>query len=312
MEVFPSLNITEELRELLNLVEVEKVTLGRDRSSIRIYLMSPRLIHKQNIYGLEKGIKDQLFPSKRITIKMIERFRLSGQYTPEKLLKAYRQSLLVELKNYSIIEYNMFRKAEFQFPEPDLLKMTVEDTIVTHEKAGDLKRVLEKIFHERCGMPVEVQYEYVAPKENELAKQKELQMQREVEEIVSRTSFAIRNSEDRNEYGAGNGEGTAGPSMADGVSLDVLTAEYAAFSPSDQASQTPAPSLRMGGKKEAPKTGDGDTGKKEWKDYKKGSSYGRRSDNPDVLYGRDFDGETIEIEKKSTAKSAKWSSEARF
>ncbi len=297
LEVFPSLNITEELRELLNLVEVEKVTLGRDRSSIRIYLMSPRLIHKQNIYGLEKGIKDQLFPSKRITIKMIERFRLSGQYTPEKLLKAYRQSLLVELKNYSIIEYNMFRKAEFQFPEPDLLKMTVEDTIVTHEKAGDLKRVLEKIFHERCGMPVEVQYEYVAPKENELAKQKELQMQREVEEIVSRTSFAIRNSEDRNEYGAGNGEGTAGPSMADGVSLDVLTAEYAAFSPSDQASQTPAPSLRMGGKKEAPKTGDGDTGKKEWKDYKKGSSYGRRSDNPDVLYGRDFDGETIEIEK---------------
>jgi len=297
LEVFPSLHITEELRELLNLVEVEKVTLGRDRSSIRIYLMSPRLIHKQNIYGLEKGIKDQLFPSKRITIKMIERFRLSGQYTPEKLLKAYRQSLLVELKNYSIIEYNMFRKAEFQFPEPDLLKMTVEDTIVTHEKAGDLKRVLEKIFHERCGMPVEVQYEYVAPKENELAKQKELQMQREVEEIVSRTSFALRNSEDRNEYGAGNGEGTAGPSMADGVSLDVLTAEYAAFSPSDQASQTPAPSLRMGGKKETPKTGDGDTGKKEWKDYKKGSAYGRRSDNPDVLYGRDFDGETIEIEK---------------
>jgi DNA polymerase-3 subunit alpha (Gram-positive type) len=298
LEVFPSLHITEELRELLNLVEVEKVTLGRDRSSIRIYLMSPRLIHKHNIYGLEKGIKDQLFPSKRITIKIIERFRLSGQYTPGKLLKAYRESLLVELKNYSIIEYNMFRKAEFQFPEPDLLKMTVEDTIVTHEKAGDLKRVLEKIFHERCGMPVEIQYEYVAPKENELAKQKELQMQREVAEIVSRTSFAARSGEDRDEYGTGNSEGTAGPSMADGISLDALTAGYSALAPSDQAPQTSAPSLRMGGKKEAVKTGDSDTGKKEWKDYKKGGgSYGRRSDNPDVLYGRDFDGETIEIEK---------------
>ena len=298
LEVFPSLHITEELRELLNLVEVEKVTLGRDRSSIRIYLMSPRLIHKQNIYGLEKGIKDQLFPSKRITIKIIERFRLSGQYTPQKLLKAYKESLLMELKNYSIIEYNMFRKAEFQFPEPDLLKMTVEDTIVTHEKAGDLKRVLEKIFHERCSMPVEVQYEYVAPKENELAKQKELQMQREVEEIVSRTSFALNREEGQNEYIAGASEGTAGPSMADGISLDTLTAEYTASAPSDQASQTPAPALRMGGKKETTKTGDSDTGKKEWKDYKKGGgSYGRRSDNPDVLYGRDFDGEIIEIDK---------------
>ncbi len=298
LEVFPSLHITEELRELLNLVEVEKVTLGRDRSSIRIYLMSPRLIHKQNIYGLEKGIKDQLFPSKRITIKIIERFRLSGQYTPQKLLKAYKDSLLIELKNYSIIEYNMFRKAEFQFPEPDLLKMTVEDTIVTHEKAGDLKRVLEKIFHERCSMPVEVQYEYVAPKENELAKQKELQMQREVEEIVSRTSFAVNREEGQNEYIAGASEGTAGPSMADGISLDTLTAEYTASAPSDQASQPPAPGLRMGGKKETAKTGDSDTGKKEWKDYKKGGgSYGRRSDNPDVLYGRDFDGEIIEIDK---------------
>ncbi len=298
LEVFPSLHITEELRELLNLVEVEKVTLGRDRSSIRIYLMSPRLIHKQNIYGLEKGIKDQLFPSKRITIKIIERFRLSGQYTPQKLLKAYKESLLMELKNYSIIEYNMFRKAEFQFPEPDLLKMTVEDTIVTHEKAGDLKRILEKIFHERCSMPVEVQYEYVAPKENELAKQKELQMQREVEEIVSRTSFAVNREEGQNEYIAGASEGTAGPSMADGISLDTLTAEYTALAPSDQASQTPAPALRMGGKKETTKTGDSDTGKKEWKDYKKGGgSYGRRSDNPDVLYGRDFDGEIIEIDK---------------
>lgn len=298
LEVFPSLHITEELRELLNLVEVEKVTLGRDRSSIRIYLMSPRLIHKQNIYGLEKGIKDQLFPSKRITIKIIERFRLSGQYTPQKLLKAYKESLLMELKNYSIIEYNMFRKAEFQFPEPDLLKMTVEDTIVTHEKAGDLKRVLEKIFHERCSMPVEVQYEYVAPKENELAKQKELQMQREVEEIVSRTSFAVNREEGQNEYIAGASEGTAGPSMADGISLDTLTAEYTALASSDQASQTPAPALRMGGKKETTKTGDSDTGKKEWKDYKKGGgSYGRRSDNPDVLYGRDFDGEIIEIDK---------------
>ena len=295
LEVFPSLHITDELRELLNLVEVEKVTLGRDRSSIRVYLMSPRLIHKKNIYSLEKGIKDQLFPSKRLTIKIIERFRLSGQYTPQKLLKAYRESLLAELKNYSIIEYNMLRKAEFLFPEPDLLKMTVEDTIVTHEKAGDLKRVLEKIFHERCGMPVEIQYEYVAPKENELAKQKELQMQREVEEIVSRTSLAVKKEEDRNEYGLGNSQGNAGPSLMDGSSVDALAAGYMASAPVDQA---PVPSLRMGGKKEAPKAGDSGGGKKEWRDFKKGgNSYGRRSDNPDVLYGRDFDGETIEIEK---------------
>ncbi len=298
LEVFPGLHITDELRELLNLVEVERVTLGRDRSSIRIYLLSQRLIHKQNIYALEKGIKDQLFPSKQITIKIIERFRLSGQYTPQKLLKAYRESLLTELKNYSIIEYNMFRKAEYRFPEPDLLKMTVEDTIVTHEKAGDLKRVLEKIFHERCGMPVEVQYEYVAPRENKLAKQKELQMQREVEEIVNRTSLAVRKGREQEEYAPGGGVENAVPSMLDGASLDTLAAEAVAYPIQEQTPKAPAPNLRMGGKKEGFKTGDSDYGKKEWKDYKKGGgSFGRRSDNPEVLYGRDFDGEILQIEK---------------
>ncbi|MBE5989066.1 MAG: PolC-type DNA polymerase III, partial [Paenibacillaceae bacterium] len=293
LEVFPNLHITDELKELLNLVDVEKVTSNRDRSSIRVYLISPRLIHKQNIYSLEKGIKEQLFPSKQITIKIIERFRLSGQYTPQKLLKIYRESLLAELKNYSIIEYNMFRKAQCQFPEPDLLKMTVEDTIVTHEKAGELKRVLEKIFHERCGLPVEVQYEFIEPKENVLAKQKELQMQREVEEIVSRTSFAGQQKSQTDEYG--------GPSMAD-APLEALAATYSDEVPFTQEAQPPAAILRMGGKKEGDKKESGkaaesDSGKKEWKDYRKNSYNGRRSDNPDVLYGRDFEEETMEIEK---------------
>lgn len=292
LEVFPNLHITEELRELLNLVEVEKVTSTRDRSSIRVYLLSPRLIHKQNIYGLEKGIKEQLFPSKQLSVKIIERFRLSEQYTSQKLLKAYRDSLLMELKNYSIIEYNMFRKAEYQFPERDLLKMTVEDTIVTHEKAGELKRVLEKIFFERCGLPLEVQYEYVPPKANELAKKKELQMQREVEEIVSRTSLGMRIS---------SGEDEVSPSMADSTNLEAMASDYMADVPFVQDNQSAG--LRMGGKKENGKAKESDSGKKEfakkeWKDYKKGgNSYTKRSDNPDVLYGRDFDGEMIEIEK---------------
>ena len=44
-----------------------------------------------------------------------EKYKLSGQYTPEKLLKVYRDSLLMELKNYSIIEYNIFRKTRYGF-----------------------------------------------------------------------------------------------------------------------------------------------------------------------------------------------------
>ena len=47
LEVFPGLHIGEELKELLKLVMVEKVSMPKDRSSLRIYIVSPRLIHKK-------------------------------------------------------------------------------------------------------------------------------------------------------------------------------------------------------------------------------------------------------------------------
>ena len=56
LEVFPGLHIADELKELLKLVVVEKVTMTKDRSSIRVYIRSPRLIHKKNIYALEAAV----------------------------------------------------------------------------------------------------------------------------------------------------------------------------------------------------------------------------------------------------------------
>ena len=92
----------------------------------------------------------------------------------------------MELKNYSIIEYSIFRKAECTFPRPDLLHMTVENTMVNREKAGELKRVLEKVFHERCGLPVEIEYEYVEPVRARGTLERELQAKHQAEELAAR------------------------------------------------------------------------------------------------------------------------------
>ena len=64
LEVFPGLHIADELRELLNLVRGgEGYHPRKDRSSIRIYIVSPRLIHKKK--HLQPGATashKQLFP----------------------------------------------------------------------------------------------------------------------------------------------------------------------------------------------------------------------------------------------------------
>ena len=159
------------------------MTTTRDRSSIRIYLKSARLIHKQNIYDLERGIRDQLFPDKQVAIKIQEKYRLSDQYTPKKLLDVYKDSLLLELKNYSIIEYTMFRKAGITFEKEDIMVLTVEDTMVNRDRTAELKRVIEKVFAERCGLPVEVRFAFVEPQGSDRRKQIELKMEREAQAI---------------------------------------------------------------------------------------------------------------------------------
>ena len=161
LEVFPDLHIAENVRGLLEMVGIEKISTNRDRSVIRVYIDSPRLMHKQSIYDLEKGIKEQLFPGKRVTIKILEKYHLSSQYTPEKLMNVYRDSILMELKNYSILLYNMFRKAEMDFEEEGYLKLSLEDTddqcAIRHR---NWCRILEKIFTERCNVPMVVKTSY--------------------------------------------------------------------------------------------------------------------------------------------------------
>ena len=48
LEVFPDLHMTSEMEELMKLVEVERVSAARDRTALRVYIVSPRLIHKQD------------------------------------------------------------------------------------------------------------------------------------------------------------------------------------------------------------------------------------------------------------------------
>lgn len=117
LEVFPGLHMTDQMQELLTLVNVDRVSMTRDRSSLRVYIVSPRLIDKRNIWSLEKGIRDQLFPGKQIQIRIFEKYTLSEQYTPEKLLAAYRDSLQAELKEYSIVGVFHFPKRNVHLPE---------------------------------------------------------------------------------------------------------------------------------------------------------------------------------------------------
>ena len=155
-EVFPNLEISDPVHKLFTQVTVTKVTVTSVRDKMRVYINSEKLIHKKYILAVEKAIKEQFFSGANLEVKLFEKFNLSRQYTAEKLMPIYRDSILMELKDYSIFEYNMFRQAECEFTDEDSMNLTVERTVIAEGKADELIRVLEKIFCERCGLSFKI------------------------------------------------------------------------------------------------------------------------------------------------------------
>ena len=260
-EVFPGLKLKEEYRALFDKVDVERVTATRQKDFVRIYISCGRLIDKQTIFEVEGQIKNQLFPGCNIRIKIQEKFHLSAQYDPPKLLDAYYESILLELKECSPVEYSIFRNAQLSFPEEGRLTLAVPDTVIVRERCPELMRILEKICCERCGIALEVCAKYI-PSAESGRKEREQAIVRRVE--------------------ASSREPLAGEKEAP---FEGGTVRSHAQGARDAKADAGAAARKASGFKGR---GEGRS------DFRRS---GKKSDNPDVLYGRDFDGDPIPIEE---------------
>ena len=159
-EAFPTLKLEEELEGLLDTTEVTKISANHEHTHIRIYLRAKRLIFKKNIWKLEKAITEQIFQNRAIQVKIIESYELSEQYTPKSLIEVYKDSILDELNAYSVLEYNLLRTADMEFPEEDRLILTMDETIIAKTRTDEIIEFLEKVICERCGMNLKIFPQY--------------------------------------------------------------------------------------------------------------------------------------------------------
>ena len=265
-EVFPTLQLDKKTQELFEQVQVGKVCATKRRDSIWIVMSCDYLIQKEIIYKVEKEIEKQLFSTAKISIKLYERFHLSEQYNPEKLLNAYRDSIWLEIRNYSPVLYNILKGADISFPEQNKMQLIIDDTVLARGKAKELVRILEKIFCERCGLPVECQVEYKEKITGRHKAEDDAKIASQVAAIASR---------------------------AQGLTGDDNAQENAEDASSENNQTTTADAGTKSGVfvPKQPFAAGAKRGNKE--DFKRAL---KRSDNPDVLYGKDFEEEAMLIE----------------
>ncbi|MCD8218198.1 MAG: PHP domain-containing protein, partial [Clostridiales bacterium] len=328
-EVFPQLKLNGDLAEMIEGTTVSRVSTTSRRDYLRIYLSSSRLIPKQKVFVLEKEIKRQLFAKKKIRICVMESFHLSEQYTLPNLMEAYWPSILKEFQNYSLVEYNLLRHAKYEClegvkspglnsrteisiknDEEERLILTLEDSLLAHQKEEEIYHILEKILNERCGLSVSISIRFCEKQESKHRKNAEIQLKNEVKNIVRNSSFYKEKTE---EYLTGDaGSDTPWENEASGkrhrhidVQNGVGAGQNATHNPGAQnASDKNSISHTPDGRK-VYNTGTASNGRggnhpdNSGREGRSRGNYGsyRRSDNPDVIYGRDFDDEPIRIDQ---------------
>lgn len=106
----------------------------------------------------------------------------------------YKDSILEELKAYSLMEYNLHRASK-EFTDDSHLHLVLENTIIAQTRSHEIVEFLEKIVCERCGMNLIVDLDFEEPKESKYKKNSDLQIQFEIKNILKNINLKDEDGE---------------------------------------------------------------------------------------------------------------------
>ncbi len=203
--------------------------------------------------------------------------------------------------------------------EEDILQLTVEDSIVAQDKTKELKQILEKIFVERCGVPLEIRFLYEQSNTEKKQLLEEQRVEQEVAQILKNSALGAKILGEKSQDNSLQRTSLNTPPVSKKKDLSFGmnppiegTADAALLSQEIKEQKVPYSdnlknknisenknSLNNGGNHFGNYnggTGNYSEERRENNRYKSAKGI-KRSDNPDVLYGRDFEDESIPIEQ---------------
>lgn len=285
-EVFNTLKVPEEIGVYLTDTEVTRVSKTSTNSLARVYLSSERLISKQIIYKAEDALKKQIFRMKNMDVRIIDRYRLSKQYTPVKIMEIYYDSILFELEKYWTLEYNLLKNSQWEFDGEHCLVLTLEDGFLSRTYADTLADYFKKIFLNRFGFEIDVIYKYAKKEGSHYELENEHKLNLRVAQIE-------KNMRAAQAAGDGVNEDSSKTAFSKGTSTS---------SKSENAASSGTKSNDGAVQENSRQSSFGDKNRTQF--GQKGSQneyYKKKPSNPDVLYGRDFDEEPMPIEQVDSA-----------
>ena len=271
-DVFPTLKTEKDIQELFADVQVKKITTNSSREFLHVHIFSQHLIQKRYIRKMEAHIKKQLFGKTPVDIKIEEDYRLSEQYTPEALMVEYHDSIVLELKEISVLAASMFEQADIHFESTSVMRLELLNTIVSEGRKAEIVTLLDEIFNKRFHLQTDIRVEYrEKQQEDKNLEYDEQRIQREIDAIFARNR-KLHGDEDTKKH-------------------------------KDATIEKTAPAKEKTAAESKPKNIGKEFGeRKSFKsDFKKGYVRPLKQGNdPNLIYGKDFEDEPIRLDTVET------------
>ena len=163
-EAFEKLTCDKELRCLYNNAEVVRVVASKQNNTLTVHIKSKVLIYRDNIRRMEELLNRQLFSHTGNKAFLAPYFELAEKYELENLFSVYRNSILEELKDISLVTYYLLTQADTKVKGNTIIIKSKENC-VAEDKFDKLRDYLIKLFADRFGYEIFVKCEYTKPKE---------------------------------------------------------------------------------------------------------------------------------------------------
>ena len=316
LEVFKDIKLNQDARKLFSEVSVDCIKTNRKGDFVIIAIDSNHIIPKRNIYQAEKAIRAEYFKGADRIVEMQEHFHLSGLYTPKTLWDVYHESIYEELNRISSLSYSLLMKSEVTFLSEEEMMIVLPDSPIAQRKESEIKGFLQGVFLERCNLPVKLNFSYEMVDEDTYRAEQEHKIELRLEEMSQRLAKKENSNADDDEI-ATYGESAKGDSTKAGDAKGEGGKAENGSSAGSVNSSSAGKTNKSGKTNSDGKSGNGKTGSGKFAgasksgekgSFKRGEKGGylnreggtymrslRRSDNPDILYGREFTGDTTPI-----------------
>lgn len=159
-EVFPGLKVNKEVFSLFESVIVKKVATNSNNDLLKVCILSDHIIERSTIVKMQKAIKDTFFPNKQMEVRILQHYNLPGNYNLRVLMDVYKNSVIDEMRERDHVMASAFRKADAVFANDSTMTLILPDIVIHRTIENKLVEYLERIFTDRCGVDAIINVEY--------------------------------------------------------------------------------------------------------------------------------------------------------